>query len=186
MVPHASVISESEVSIMALCQLCSSCYTTVRIKICPKGTSAIKVATMKNLDGALRPSYCLETEGSITLLCQLCAMCYTAVWIKNCLKSTSVIKAAIMKNMNDLLYVMQWKPLRAITISTLSLSTKTNGTQRRTLISPWRRHCMYCSMPKGTSWAEALSNSEKNQACSLSRYRVTLVWRHQAGGQAVS
>jgi len=22
-------------------------------------------------------------------------------------------------------------------------------------------HCMYCSMPKGTSWAEVTSNSEK-------------------------
>ena len=42
-----------------------------------------------------------------------------------------------------------------------SLSAKMNGTQRRTLVSPWRTHCMYCSMPKGTCWAEATSNSEK-------------------------
>ena len=27
----------------------------------------------------------------------------------------------------------------------------------------------YCSMPKGTSHAESTSNSEKNQACTLSR-----------------
>jgi len=29
-------------------------------------------------------------------------------------------------------------------------------------------------MPKGISWAEATSNSEKNKASSLNRYRITL------------
>ena len=43
-----------------------------------------------------------------------------------------------------------------------SLSMKMNETQRRTLVSSWRMHCTYCSMPKGTSQAEATSNSEKN------------------------
>jgi len=38
-----------------------------------------------------------------------------------------------------------------------SLSVKMNGTQRRTLVSPY---CMYCGMPKGTSWAKVTSNSE--------------------------
>ena len=35
----------------------------------------------------------------------------------------------------------------------------------------------YCSMPKCTCWAEAVSNSEKNQApmYSLNCYQVTLV-----------
>ena len=47
----------------------------------------------------------------------------------------------------------------------------TNGTQRRTLINPWKVPCMYCSIPKGTSWAEAMSNS-KNQAHSLSHCQV--------------
>jgi len=62
-----------------------------------------------------------------------------------------------------------------------SLSAKMNGTQKRTLVSPWRMHCTYCGMPKGTSWDEATLNSEKNQAHSLGCYWVTLVWRHQAG-----
>ena len=62
----------------------------------------------------------------------------------------------------------------------LSLSAKMNGTQRRTLVSPWRMHCTYCGMPKDTCRAEATSNSEKNQTRSLSCYRVTLVWRNQS------
>jgi len=53
------------------------------------------------------------------------------------------------------------------------------ATQSRTPVSPWRMHCMYCGMPKSTSRIEATSNSEKNQACSLSLYQVTLVWRRQ-------
>jgi len=39
--------------------------------------------------------------------------------------------------------------------------TKMNGTQRRALVSPWRMHCMYSGMAKGTSWAEEVSNNEK-------------------------
>jgi len=42
-----------------------------------------------------------------------------------------------------------------------------NGTQRRGLVSSRRMHCMYSGMAKGTSLAEAMSNSEKNQAHSL-------------------
>ena len=47
-VPHASIISESEVSIMVLCLLCSPCYTAVRIKNCSKSMPVNKVATTKN------------------------------------------------------------------------------------------------------------------------------------------
>ena len=65
------------------------------------------------------------------------------------------------------------------------LSEKMNGTQRRTLVSPWRMHCTYCGMPKGTSWAKATLNSEKNQARSLSRYQVILIWRYQSVSQSV-
>ena len=48
MVPHTSIISESEVSIAVLCLLCSPRYTAVRIKYCSKSTSVIKVTTMKD------------------------------------------------------------------------------------------------------------------------------------------
>ena len=39
-----------KISITLHCQLFSTCYTAVRIKNCSKSTSAIKVATMKNMD----------------------------------------------------------------------------------------------------------------------------------------
>ena len=60
----------------------------------------------------------------------------------------------------------QRKPSRATTKLTL-LSAKMNGTQRRTLVSPCRMHCMYSGMPKGTSRAEATSNSEKIKPVAL-------------------
>ena len=41
---------KSEVSITLRCRLCSTRYTVVRIKNCLKSTSAIKIATMKNMD----------------------------------------------------------------------------------------------------------------------------------------
>jgi len=59
---------------------------------------------------------------------------------------------------------------------------KMNGTQKRT---PWRMHCMYSGMAKA-SRAEVKSNSEKNQAHSLSHCWATRVWRHQASSQAGS
>jgi len=47
------------------------------------------------------------------------------------------------------------------------LSAKMNGTQKRTPVSPQRLHWMYCGMPKGTSWAEATSNSERIKPIAL-------------------
>jgi len=44
---------------------------------------------------------------------------------------------------------------------------KMNGTQRRTLVSPWRMHCMYSGMAKDTSQAEATSNSKKIKPIAL-------------------
>ena len=158
MVPHASIISE-KVSITVLCLICTPRYTAVWNKNCSKRTSVIKVVTIKNTNGTKRPSYCLKQKVSIALLCQLCSTSYTAVQIKNCLKSTSVIKVDTMKNTDDFHYAKG-----AITcnhqINCFLLSAKMNGTQRRTLVSPWM-YCMYCGMPKGTSWPGVTSNSEK-------------------------
>ena len=119
MIAHASIISESEVSITILCLLCSARYTAVRIKNCSKSMSMIKVATARNTIVPRVPQLPFETEVSIALLCQLCSTCYTAVRIKKCLKSTSVLK----------------------------------GT--------------YSGMPKGTSRAEAMLNSEKIKPVAL-------------------
>ena len=50
---HCSYINyhlKSEVSITLHCQLCSTCYTAVRITNCSKSTSAIRVAAMKITD----------------------------------------------------------------------------------------------------------------------------------------
>jgi len=114
------------------------------------------------------PQLSSATEVSIALLCLLCSTHYTAVQIK---KSTSVIKVDTMKSTDDFSLCKGSHHVQP----RLSLSTKMNGTQRRTLVSPRRTHCMHCGMPKGTSLAEATSNSEKiNRASSLSRYQVTL------------
>ena len=54
MVPPPNFINnhlKSEVSITLRCWLCSTRYTAIRIKKCLKSTSAIKIATMKNMDG---------------------------------------------------------------------------------------------------------------------------------------
>ena len=80
---HASFISESEVSIMVLCQLC---YTAVQSKNCSKSTSVIKVAAVK-IRLCRMPQLLSETEESNALLCQLCSTRHTAVRIKNCLKA---------------------------------------------------------------------------------------------------
>ena len=51
---------KSEVSITLHCQLCSTRYTALQIKNCSKSTSAIKAATMKNMDDFRyegKPSY---------------------------------------------------------------------------------------------------------------------------------
>jgi len=47
------------------------------------------------------------------------------------------------------------------------LSAKISGTQRRMPVSPWRKHCMYSSMPKGTSQAEVMLNSKKTKPIPL-------------------
>jgi len=49
MIPHASIISNSEVSITVLFLLCSSRYTVVWINNCLNSMSVIKVATVKQM-----------------------------------------------------------------------------------------------------------------------------------------
>jgi len=61
--------------------------------------------------------------------------------------------------------IMKRKPSHATTKSTLLSVSKDKWNTRRALVSPQRMHCMYCGMPKGTSWAEVMSkNEKKNQA----------------------
>jgi len=95
-----------------------------------------------------------------TLRYQLCLTHYAAVQINNSLKRTFVIKVATMKITDDLMETITCLLLNRH----FSWWTKMNGTQRKAMLSPWRTHCMYSGMAKGTSQAEATS---KNQACSI-------------------
>ena len=47
---HINYHLKSKVSITLRCRLCSTRYTAVRIKNCLKSTSAIEIATVKNMD----------------------------------------------------------------------------------------------------------------------------------------
>ena len=92
-------------------------------------------------------------------------------------KSTSVIKVSSIYEKH------RWFPLckrchrMLLQNQNFLLSTKINGTQRRTVVSPWRMHCMYFGMPKATSRAKVCWIVKKNQASSPRCSQVTLVWR---------
>jgi len=92
-------------------------------------------------------------------------------------RSTSVIKVATLKNANDFRYTK--KPLHATSKVTLFTVSKDEW---RTLVSLWKMHCTYCGMPKGTSWAEAMLNSENIKSVALA---IIKLWRHQSGSQSV-
>jgi len=47
-----------------------------------------------------------------------------------------------------------------------------NGTQRRAVVSPWKMHCMYSGMAKGTSQAKAMSNSKKINPVALAIFEL--------------
>jgi len=110
-----------------------------------------KHTTLKKLNA--HPTYTYLSPEKKMLCCQQCSTHYAAVRINNCLKWTFAIKVATMKIMDDFRY--EWKPLCAYHKNQhFSWRAKMNGTQRRTLVSPWRMHCIYSSMTKGTSWGE--------------------------------
>ena len=44
-------------------------------------------------------------------------------------------------------------------------------------------HCMYCGMPKGTSWGEAMLNSKKIKPIALAVIELRLPEGRQAGRQ---
>ena len=77
-----------------------------------------------------------------------------------------------MKNMNDFHY--EGKPSCATNKSIFLLSAKMIGTQKRTPVSPLGMHCMYCSMPKGTTRFEAMSYSEKIKPVALAVIELCL------------
>jgi len=109
------------------------------------------------------PTYVFLSSEKKMLRYQPCSTHYAAVRINNCLKTTFVIKVATMKIMDDLMEAITCLPLNWH----FSWWTKMNGTQRRDVLSPWRTHCIYRGMEKGTSLAKATSNSEKIRPVAL-------------------
>jgi len=108
-------------------------------------------------------NYHLKSKVAITLCWQLRSTHYHPVWSEKYLKSNCVINVAsikyrifLLRRGNHHMQPPKWH---------FSLSVKMNGTQRRAL--SWRMYCTYCSMPKGTSWAKATSNSEKIKHIAL-------------------
>ena len=59
-------------------------------------------------------------------------------------------------------------------INTSAVVKKGNRTQRKKKVSPWCTHCSYCGWRKGTSWAKAMSNGEKNGPVVLAT--IELCW----------
>jgi len=95
-------------------------------------------------------------------------------WLKNfCNQKEPVWKLQMISVTNGNLHM-------PTTRSTLFVVSKDEWDAKE---GPWRMHCMYSSVAKGTSGAEGTLNSKKNQARSLSHCRVMRVWRHQSVSQ---
>jgi len=159
MVLRASIISESEVSITSLCLLCSPSYTAVQIKNYSKITSAIKVAVVKNtimpraqFSSENRSIHCPSLSSMFNLLHNSMNQ---KLFEKHLCNQGSHYEKYRQFSLRKGSHHMQ-PPNQCF-----SLSAKMNGTQRKTLVSPWRMHWTYCGMPKGTSPAEVMLNSEK-------------------------
>ena len=135
----------------------------------------------ENYDDAAHPSYHLKLK-YLALLCQLLLTGYTAVQIKNYLKSTSVIKALWKIWM---ISATQWKPSNATTKSMLFTVSKDEwNTKEDTGKS--LKNTLY-ALRYAKRYLSGWSNIKqwKNQARSLSRYRVMLDWRYQSVRQSV-
>ena len=129
---------ESEVSITPHCQLLStrSLHNITNQELFKKHLCNPRIPKEKN--GAAHPSYinyCLKSAVFIMLHCQLCSTQYTILRIKELLEKhlcnqssyyEKIWMISIMKGSHHML-----PPNRH-----LSLSTKMNVTQRRTLLSP--------------------------------------------------
>jgi len=115
-------------------------------------------------------NYRLKSGVAITLHCQLCSTRYQPVQIEKYLKSNCVIKVPSMKIFfyeEEAITCNHW-------INTFFCQQKWMEHKRRELVSPWRMHCTYCGMPKGTSQVEVTSNSEKIKCIALAT--VELCW----------
>jgi len=111
----------------------------------------------KDRNCAMRLNCHIKSEVSITLCYLLCSACYIAI-NQEPFKMHLCDQSSHHEKYKQFHY--KRKPSHATT--KLTLFAVMNGTQRRTLVSPWRMHCTYCGTPPGTSWAEATLNSVKS------------------------
>jgi len=104
-------------------------------------------------------NYRLKSEIAITLCCYTCSLLNMLPTSTNreAFEKQLVIKVASMKKCGKI-FIMKGKPSCATT--KLTLFTDGWNIKEGALVSPRRMHCTYSGMPKGTSQAEVMSNSE--------------------------
>jgi len=95
-----------------------------------------------------------------TLRHQLCSTYYAAVRINNCFKKNFCNQSSHYENYG-------WFNGSHHVSTTKSTLFMVNKDEWYTKEGPWRMHCMYSGMAKGTSWAEATLNSEKIRPVGL-------------------
>jgi len=163
MVLHASIISESEVSITVLVSaMFTLLHSNTNQKLFKKYLCN-QSSHYENIDSVVHPSYRPKLKYPFPYSVSYVQLVhYTAVWIKNCLKSTSICNRGSHYEKYGWFLLCKESHHVQPPNQCFSLSTKLNGTQKRTLVSPWRKHCTYCCMPKGTYQAEAMSKIEKS------------------------
>jgi len=184
MVAHASIISENEVSITVLCLLCSPCYIAVRIKNCSKSMSVIAVATMKSTMVTRAPvivwNRSIHCPSLSAMFNSLHSSTNQEIFEKHlCNKSSHYEKYRQF-------LITQRKPLCATTKLTLFTVSKDEWNTKEDTGKSLKNllHILQCAKRHLSGWSDV--EQWKNQARSLSRYRVTLVWRHQVVNQLVS
>ena len=159
-------------------QLFPTCYTAFRIKNCLKNTSAIHAYLKKEMAPCASDISIIVWKVKYPLRFVVGYLQpVIAVWIKNCLKSTFAIRVATMKNTDD--FRFEGKPSHAapnqhFAVSKDEWDTKedTGKSMKNALYVLW-----YAKMHL-SAWSDV--KQWKNQAHSLSHYKVRLVWRHQS------
>jgi len=154
------------------------------IKNCSKSTSVIKVATMKNTMVPHAPVivwnwsiHCPSLSAMFDLLHNSANQEVFEKYLCN--------KSSYYENYGQFL-VMQRKPSHATTELTLFTVSKDEWSTKEDTGKSLKNalHVLRCAKRHLSGWSNI--KQWKNQARSLSRFRVMLVWRYQAGRQLVS
>ena len=185
MIPRASIIFDSEVSITVLFLLCSPHYTAVQINNCSKSTSVIKVATIKNTIMPHAPFIIWNWSIHFPSLSAIFNLLHSST-------NQELLKQHRC-NQGNHYEKYGWFPLRtegshrhAITKSTLFTVGKDEWNTKEGTGKSMKNalHILQYAKRHLSGWSDV--EQWKNHSRSLSCYRVTLVWRHQADRQAVS